>query len=806
VQTSSINRDTEIGRIAAPAVSGPGDGGPLGLSDAEAARRLAERGRPWKQGSSRSYAGIVRANVLTVFNLILAGFGALTLIFGDWRDALFLGVIVANAGIGITQEVRAKRALDRLSLLVVPAARVRRDGVVRPLSVEQVVVGDVVMLEPGDQVVADGGLVVARDLRLDESILSGESVPARRDVGEEVRSGAFAVEGTGAYEVSAVGAESFAARLTGEARSFRHPRSPLERAVNRLLYALVALVVGLGAVLGYSLYHRHVPTHTAVATSTAGVVTLIPEGLMVLVSLTFAAAAVRMSRRGVLAQQLNAIESLASVDTICLDKTGTLTSAALRVVEVLPAPGTTEDHLRARLGEMAASASARNITLQAVADACPAQAQPVLGEVPFSSRRRWSAIALPAGVFYLGAPGRIPVGTLAGVAEERQRQGRRVIALARGEGSLPDPPGEQPPADLQPLGVVVLAEELRPNVRDTIEFLRREGVEVKVLSGDAAQTVAAIARDVGIVVAGVSEGDAIPDDPAARRSFAAGATVVGRISPEGKKAIVEALRAEGRYVAMVGDGVNDVPALKSSHLAIAQGSGTQMARSVSDLVLISGDFGSVPVLVAEGRRALRNLQRVSKLYVTKSALAAFLILTIGTSSDAYPLLPRHLTLAASLTIGIPTFFLALAPSSGPWRPERFARSVARFAVPAGAVLGSGLVAGYLFALHDLGLSVTNARTVAVTILVACGLYLVIALEAEGSRRRSTLVAAMCAALGGLYVAVLVIPATRRFFELTVPDAGMIVTAVVASSVAIAALALCGFSVRVARPAANGEPS
>jgi cation-transporting P-type ATPase E len=427
----------------------------------------------------------------------------------------------------------------------------------------------------------------------------------------------------------------------------------------------------------------------------------------------------------------------------------------------------------------------------------------VLGEVPFSSRRRFSAIMFTNGVFYLGAPGRLPLGTLGGVAEERQRQGRRVLALAHGAGPLGDPPADLPPADLRPLGIVVLAEELRPNVRDTIAFLRREGVEVKVLSGDDAQTVAAIARDVGIEVGGVSEGDAIPDDPAARSTFAVDATVVGRISPEGKKAIVEALREAGRYVAMIGDGVNDVPALKSANLAIAQGSGTQMARSVSDLVLIAGDFASVPLLVAEGRRALRNLQRVSKLYVTKSAFAAFLILTIGTSSEAYPLLPRHLTLAASLTIGIPTFFLALAPSSGPWRPEGFARSVARFAVPAGVVVGTGVVAGYLFALHDLDLSVTNARTVAVTVLVACGLYLVMALEA-GSRRRSTLVAGMCAALAGLYVAALLIPATRRFFELTTPDVGMIATAVVASAVSIAGLALCGFSVRLTRSGADGR--
>jgi cation-transporting P-type ATPase E len=320
-----------------------------------------------------------------------------------------------------------------------------------------------------------------------------------------------------------------------------------------------------------------------------------------------------------------------------------------------------------------------------------------------------------------------------------------------------------------------------------------------VLSGDSPQTVAAIARDVGIRVRGVGVGADIPREADRRAEWALDASVVGRISPEGKREIVQALTGAGRYVAMLGDGVNDVPALKAARLAIAQGSGAQMSRSVADLVLVSGDFAVVPTLVAEGRRALRNLQRVTKLYVTKSAFASFLILTIGITSTAYPLLPRHFSLAATLTIGVPTFFLALAPSSGPWRPEGLVRRVGRWAVPAGMIAGVGVVSGYLFALHDLAFSVLRARTVATIVLVAVGLYLVLALEAAGSRRRSTLVGAMCASLAGVFAATFALGAVRRFFELAVPTPGMIATAAVASLLAIGGLAVAGFT-----PTAAGD--
>jgi magnesium-transporting ATPase (P-type) len=337
-----------------------------------------------------------------------------------------------------------------------------------------------------------------------------------------------------------------------------------------------------------------------------------------------------------------------------------------------------------------------------------------------------------------------------------------------------------------------LAERLRPNVERTVAFLQEQDVELKVLSGDAPATVAAIARDVGIPVGAVSEGTDIPEDPEELQGFALQATVVGRVSPEGKRAIVAALGDAGRYVAMVGDGVNDVPALKRARLAIAQGSGAQMARSVADLVLVDGDFDAIPALVYEGRQALRNLQRVTKLYVTKSVFAAFLILTIGTTSEAYPLLPRHLSLAAALAIGIPTFFLALAPSTGDWRPEGFVRRIARFAVPAGTIIGVGTVTGYLFALHDLDYSVIQARTIAATVLIAVGLYLVLVLESTGSLRRSGIVGAMCLGLAGAYSAVLLVPSARGFFQFAAPGSGMLVTAALAAAVSIGALVLAGF--------------
>jgi cation-transporting P-type ATPase E len=746
---------------------------PPGLSQIEASRRLAESGRPSVRRSSRSYASIVRANVFTVFNLILAVAGAATLVFGEWQDALFLGVLFANATIGTAQEVRAKRALDRLSALVAPHATVVRDGEPSQVQVEEVVVGDLLRVGPGDQVVADGSLERADWLLLDESILTGESRAVRKTAGEAVRSGSFVVEGVGEYLVAAVGSDSYAERLTGQARSFRHPRSPLERALNRLLFILVAVLVPLGIVLGYALWHRHVTVSTAVPTAVAAVVTLIPEGLILLASLTYAVAALRMARLGALAQQLNATESLASVDVVCLDKTGTLTQPRLRVVKLIG-----PDSLAGDLGAYAASAGTRNTTLEAIAAAYPAAPAVVEEEVPFSSRRRFGAQRIGGTGFVLGAPERFTLGGLADDAARGAADGRRVLAFGTAE-VLDDP---QPAA----LGLVLLSEDLRPDTRETVAWLQEQGVELKVLSGDRPETVASIAHDAGIAGFAV-DASQLPEGDEELDRLVLGTSIFGRIGPEEKRRVVEALRRAGRYVAMVGDGVNDVPALKTAQLAIAQGSGTQMARTVADVVLVQSEFSAVPAMVAEGRKILRNVQRVAKLFVSKSAFAAFLILSVGLTPIAYPLLPRHLTLAASLTIGIPGFFLALAPSHGSYSSKGFLRELASFALPAGTAAGLGVLSSYFFALNVLDLDVVEARTVATSTLVLVGLYLILALEAEG-RRRSSAVGVLVLALLAGYVAVLVFPFARDFFLLAPPTLATVLPAVAGASLAVLGLA------------------
>ncbi|HEX4564857.1 MAG TPA: HAD-IC family P-type ATPase, partial [Solirubrobacteraceae bacterium] len=496
---------------AVPAVAG------VGLTQAEAARRLAERGRPAPQPSSRSYASIIRANTLNIPNAILFVFGVLTIAFATWRDALFLGILVSNVAIGSIQEIRSKRELDRLAALVAPSAVVVRDGADQRVPVEEVVPGDLVRLAAGDQVVADGTVVSADALALDEANLTGESEPVVRGAGEPVWSGSFAVEGLALFEATAVGDESRAARLTATARAFRHSRSPLERANDRLLLWLIAAGVPLGIGLTVSVLLRVHSGEARIQAITAGLVNLVPEGLILLISVTAAVSAFKIARRGVLAQQLNAVESLASVDVVCTDKTGTLTEPAPRVVALIAADGTDEETLARELASFAAASPSRNLTLEAIDEAALAEVATgarVNAQVPFSSRRRWSAVDLDGTRLFLGAPERFANtdASLRARAQQEAGAGRRVLALGVGAQPLPtDGVDLDLPADVRTLGLVVLAERLRPNAAETVAFFSEQHVLLKVLSGDAPATAGAIAHDAGVPgTAAALNGEALP--------------------------------------------------------------------------------------------------------------------------------------------------------------------------------------------------------------------------------------------------------------------------------------------------------
>ncbi len=768
--------------------------GERGLSSAEAAKRLRKLGPPTER-TSRSTASIVAGNVFTLFNAIVAVFGVLILSLGLIADAAFLAIAVVNSYIGIRQELKAKRTLEELAVLVAPHARVVRDGATQELLAEEVVPGDVVAVEPGDQLVADGEVIASRGLTLDESLLTGEADGVRKERGDRALSGSFCLSGSGRYEVDAVREESYAGRLAGEAKAFRHPPSPLQHEVNRVIVATTWIMVPLAAVLLLTFQMRSVDLVEAAQTATAGLITLIPEGLVLLMSVTFAVAAVRLARKDTLVQQMSATESLAAVDTICVDKTGTLTDGELRLLGIEVADGVDPDELQATLGRFAASAGDRNRTLETIAAAFPGKAGRIGAEVPFSSRWKWSGLRLGGSSYVLGAPDvleaagalSLPPG-LGRKLEEETSVGRRVVAFGESSEALPEDAAAAPPPRLKPLALVVLEETLRPDAAETIAFIHEEGIDLKLISGDARATVTAVARSVGIPAeAATIEGSELPQDPEALAETAQRHTIFCRIAPEQKKALVEALRASGRYTAMIGDGVNDVPAMKQARLAVAMGSGAQVTKGVSDVVLLKDEFARLPQAVAEGRRIARNIHRLGRLYLTKTVYAAALILLVAVPGFAFPFLPRHLTLAGFLTIGIPSFVLALAPSDGPLYRGRLLRALAAFAVPAGLATALGSILCFFLVDTVFGGSLEAGRTAATTTLIVLGLCFVLLLERGPGREHIAIqsyMLAMVAGLGALFALILAAGPVRHFFEMTLLSAGQWFAALLCAAVGL----------------------
>jgi cation-transporting ATPase E len=755
-----------------------------GLSSGEAAARLRKLGPP-PENSSRSTASIVAGNVFTLFNAIIGAFFVLDLALGLYADSIFGLVAVVNSYIGIRQELKAKRTLDELAVLVAPRADVVRDGAPVELIASEVVPGDVVQVGPGDQLVADGEVIASRGMTMDESLLTGESDGIKKGEGDRVLSGSFCVSGSGHYVVDAVREESYAGRIAGEAKTFRHPPSPLQEEVNRVILASTYVMLPLAALLVLSLKLRSVGLESAAQTATAGLVTLIPEGLVLLMSVTFAVAAVRLARRDTLVQQMSATESLAAVDTICVDKTGTLTAGELRLAGVEYADGVDPDSGAKALGRFAASAGDRNQTLETIAEKFPGQASRVSGEVPFSSEWKWSGVSLDGGsggaTYVLGAPdilaesGALTLPSrLAAKLEEETAAGRRVVAFGETSEALPDDPAADGVPTLTPLALVVLEETLRPDAAETIATMRAQEVDLKLISGDAAATVTAVAYAVGVPrEAGVIEGPDLPEDEEGLKEAALENTIFCRIKPEQKKSLVGALVAAGRYVAMIGDGVNDVPALKRARMAVSMGSGTQVTKGVADVVLLEDQFSRLPEAVGEGRRIARNIHRLGRLYMTKTVYAATLILLVAVPGFVFPFLPRHLTVAAFLTIGIPSFVLALMPSDGPLYRGRLLRALAAFAVPAGVATAIGSILSFFLVDTVAGASLAAGRTAATTTLIVLGLAFILLLERGPGREHIAIqsnMLAMVAALGAAFAGILAIAPLREFFDMVLLSA------------------------------------
>ncbi|KOX39062.1 metal ABC transporter ATPase [Streptomyces sp. NRRL F-4707] len=766
-----------------------------GLTAADVAERIA-RGQvndvPVR--SSRSLAEIVRANVFTRFNAIIGVLWVIMLFVAPIQDSLFGFVILANTGIGIVQEWRAKKTLDSLAVIGEARPTVRRDGKPTEVSTSAIVLDDVIEIGPGDKAVVDGVCAEADGLEIDESLLTGEADPVVKRPGDAIMSGSFVVAGGGAFRATKVGREAYAAQLAEEASRFTLVQSELRSGISTILKYVTWMMVptAIGLVLS-QLLAKNNTLDDSLARTVGGIVPMVPEGLVLLTSVAFAIGVVRLGRKQCLVQELPAIEGLARVDTVCLDKTGTLTEGGMDVTGLRLLAGADEEHVRGVLGALGQSDPRPNASLQAIIDAYPvagaAGAWTCTGALPFSSARKYSGAAFDegdgtTGTWLLGAPDVLLAEDDPALAETGRlnEQGLRVLLLARARRGLDD---AEVAEGAEPTALVVLEQRLRPDAADTLRYFADQDVRAKVISGDNAVSVGAVAAKLGLSGTTV-DARRLPAEPEEMAGALDEGTVFGRVTPQQKRDMVGALQSRGHTVAMTGDGVNDVLALKDADIGVAMGSGSEATRAVAQIVLLNNSFATLPSVVAEGRRVIGNITRVATLFLVKTVYSVLLAVLVVCSQVEYPFLPRHLTLLSTLTIGVPAFFLALAPNKERARPH-FVRRVMRYAVPGGVVAGAATFVTYLVARHHYtGPDALNAETSAATLTLFLISMWVLAIIA---RPYTWWRVALVAAMGLAFVVVLVVPWLQSFFALKLVGVTMPWTAVGVAVVAAAALEL-----------------
>jgi cation-transporting P-type ATPase E len=741
--------------------------GAHGLTTAQVAERVAAgKVNVVEETTSRPLKLIITSNVFTRFNAILGTLAVLVLVNGSWKDATFGLLMVANALIGIVQEVRAKKKLDSLAVLNAPMARVRRDGALAEIAVGGVVVDDLVELRAGDQVPTDGTVLTSVGLEIDESLLTGESDPVSKQPDAEVLSGSIVVAGQGSYVATRVGADAYARKLAADARKFTVTRSELMEGINKLLGYISWGLLVIGPILFWSERRSTNNWREAITGATAGLVGMVPEGLVLLTSVAFLLAALTLARKNVLVQELPAVEGLARVDVVCLDKTGTLTEGEIDFASLEELDGRPDGMgpIEEMLGALADDPNP-NGTLGAISRAFrPPTGWERQGTVAFSSARKWSGVTFADhGSWVIGAP-EILLSDTAGEARKRSDEiastGQRVLVLAQAEGDISED-GDLP--TLRPAALLMFKERIRADAAETLAYFTDQGVTLKVISGDNTRTVGAVAASVGLPNADqIFDARELPEDPEQLADIVDTHAVFGRVTPQQKRAIVRALQSRGHVVAMTGDGVNDALALKDADIGVAMGSGAPATRSVAQLVLMDGKFSHMPRVVAEGRRVIANIERVASLFIIKNIYSAMLALAVSVARVPYPFLPRHLTLISSFTIGIPAFFLALAPNNTRYQPG-FLKRVLRFSIPTGLVTSAAIYISYEGA-RALNIEVNQARTAACVTTVVVGLVAIGLL----ARPLTQLKLALIGAMGVFFALALVIAPIRDFFALKIP--------------------------------------
>ncbi|WSB38711.1 cation-translocating P-type ATPase [Streptomyces scopuliridis] len=767
-----------------------------GLTAAEVARHIA-RGEvndvPVR--SSRSLSEIVRANVFTRFNAIIGVLWAIMFFVAPIQDTLFGFVIIANTGIGIIQEWRAKRTLDGLAVIGEAKPTVRRDGVAAEISTSEIVLGDLIELGPGDKVVVDGEMVEADSIEVDESLLTGEADPVLKRPGDQVMSGSFVVVGGGAFRATKVGRDAYAAQLAEEASRFTLVDSELRNGISTILKYVTWMMIptALGLIIS-QLVVKQTDFKNSIARTVGGIVPMIPEGLVLLTSVAFAIGVIRLGRKQCLVQELPAIEGLARVDVVCLDKTGTLTEGGMDVRELRPLNGADVTYVRQVLGAIGQSDPRPNASLQAIIDAYRDESGrwPVTKALPFSSVRKYSGAAFgEAGGesprWLLGAPDVLLASDDPALAEidHLNQQGLRVLLLARTDSELDAPDAAY---GARATALVVLEQRLRPDAADTLAYFAEQDVAAKVISGDNAVSVGAVAGKLGLPGAEHTvDARQLPAERAEMAEALDSGAVFGRVTPQQKRDMVGALQSRGHTVAMTGDGVNDVLALKDADIGVSMGSGSEATRAVAQIVLLNNSFSTLPSVVAEGRRVIGNITRVATLFLTKTVYSVLLAILVACFQVEYPFLPRHLTLLSTLTIGIPAFFLALAPNTERARPH-FVRRVMRYAIPSGVIAAIATFATYLLARsYYSGPDALNAETSAATLTLFLVSMWVLAIVARPyTWWRICLVVSM----GAAFLVVLAVPWLQHFFALKLVGTTMPWAAVAIAVVASAALEFC----------------